>query len=325
MNLQFPRKSPPSEVSMKTPPFRAWYRPKTILIVSDLTEHPARTLQTIGKFRRAGAKLFLLSLQRPGYAVSGTENAFPLLLNHGFGSQELPADDTRRAVLWTEILSEATILGNSSLEQLPQIAESIGADIVLLIAPDIRATPLNAPRFDAGLVGSFEAPVLIFSRHVDLESWNRDGFHRVLVPINFGPGLAGQLRFACNFAQRYHCRLTVLHVFEGRGPVEHHWERTPVAVEARLPLADLKREGLLCPMEIAVSEGYPEQTIPHFNERKHFDLIIMGEPHFSVQRSFGHSVVESVTVEAHCPVVIIGQRRKRGPTAVESAFRLTSA
>jgi nucleotide-binding universal stress UspA family protein len=310
---------------MKTHSFRGWYRPKTILVVSDLSEHPARTLQTIGKFRRAGAKLFLLSLQRPGYAMSGSETAGPSMLNHGFRSQEPSPDDTRRAVLWAEILSEATILRNSRFEDVPQIAESIGADIVLLIAPASRATPLNAPSFDAAVLGSFEVPVLVFSRHVDLDSWYRDDFQRILVPVTFGPGLAGQLRFACSFARRYHARLTFLHVFEGRGPAEHHWERTPVAVEAKLPLAELKREGMLCPMEITVCEGYPEQAIARFNERKHYDLIIMGEPHFSVQRSFSHSVVESVTAEAHCPVVIIGQGHKTTSAAIESVSRLTSA
>jgi nucleotide-binding universal stress UspA family protein len=309
---------------MKTHSFRGWYRPKTILVVSDMSVHPARTLQTIGKFRRTGAKLFLLSLQRPAYALS-TESGFPLILNHGFRSQEPPAEDTRRALLWAEILSEATILRNCHFEQVPQIADSIDADIVLLVAPDNRATPLNATRFDAGLLGSFEAPVLVFSRHVDLDSWNRDDFHHVLVPVTFHPGLADQLRFACGFARHYHARLTVLHVFEGRGPVEHHWERTPIAVEARLPLADLKREGMLCPIEIAVCEGYPEQSIPRFNERKHYDLIIMGEPRLSMQRGFGHSVVESVTAEAHCPVVIIGQGRKTTVAAIEAVSGLTSA
>lgn len=309
---------------MKTHSFRGWYRPKTILVVSDMSVHPARTLQTIGKFRRTGAKLFLLSLQKPAYAVS-TESGFPLILNHGLRSQEAPSDDARRALLWAEILSEATILRSSGFEQVPQIADSIGADIVLLLAPDSRATPLNAPQFDAGLLGSFEAPVLVFSRHVDLDSWNRDNFHRVLVPVTFGPGLAGQLRFACSFARRYHARLTVLHVFEGRGPVELHWERTPVAIEARLPLEDLKREGMLCPMEIAVGDGYPEQAIPRFNERNHYDLIIMGEPRFSTQRSFGHSVIESVTTEAHCPVIIIGQGHKTTTARIEAVSTLTSA
>jgi nucleotide-binding universal stress UspA family protein len=293
--------------------------------VSSLSEHPARTLQTIGKFRRTGAKLFLLSLQRQVYGISRAETGFPSILNQGLRSQIPFADDTRRSLLWAEILSEAIILSSSHFEEVPQIANSISADIVLIVAPDSRAVPLNAQRFDAGLLGSFEAPVLIFSRLVDLDSWNRDAFDRILVPVTFGPGLAGQLRFACSFARRYHARLTVLHVFEGRGPVGHPWERTPVAVEARLPLADLKREGMLCPMEIAVSEGYPEQAIPRFNERKHYDLIIMGEPRFPPQRSFGHSVVESVAAEANCPVVIIGQGSKTTSGAIESVPVLTSA
>jgi nucleotide-binding universal stress UspA family protein len=310
---------------MKTHSFRAWYRPKTILVVSDLSEHPARTLQIIGRFRRPGAKLFLVPLQRPAYAFGGRENVFSLILDPGFRPQEPPADDARLAVLWAEILSEATILRTSRFEQVPQIVESIAADIVLLIAPDRRATLLNAPHFDAGVLGSFEPPILVFSRRADLDSWYSDDFHRVLVPITFGPGLARQLRFACSFARHYHARLNVLHVFEGRGRVEHHWERTPVSVEARLPLANLKRERILCPMEITVYEGYPEQAIPRFNERRRCDLIIMGGPNLSAQRSSGHSVVDSVTAEALCPVVIIGQSRKTTAAGIQSVPKLTSA
>src|SRR5579862_1381732 len=41
--------SPIARRTMKTHSFRAWYRPKKILIVSDMSEHPVRTLEVISK------------------------------------------------------------------------------------------------------------------------------------------------------------------------------------------------------------------------------------------------------------------------------------
>jgi hypothetical protein len=73
--------------------------------------------------------------------------------------------------------------------------------------------------------------------------------------------------------------LTVLHVFENRETDEQPWARTPVAVEAKLPITELKHEGILCPMEISVCEGYPARQILNFLERKPHDLIIMGGRH----------------------------------------------
>jgi nucleotide-binding universal stress UspA family protein len=216
-------------------------------------------------------------------------------------------------------------LNSAQFEQVPALAESIDADIVVLVAPDSRFTQCFAASFDIGLLGSLEVPVLIFGKHMDLSSWAHNEFHSILLPVSFGPGLADQLRFACRLARHHHARLTVLHVFETRGPSGHPWERTPVAVENNLPLADLKREGILCPMEITVCEGYPEQAILRFNERKHHDLIVLGGPRPYALRRFGHSIVEGVMAQAHCPIVMIGQPIEAGAATIESLSEISSA
>jgi hypothetical protein len=302
---------------MRTGSVRAWYRPKKILIVSDMSEHPARTLEVITKVQGTGARLFLVPLHKPTYG--------PHLPFDDKQAGKSPLDDTHQALLWAEILSEATVLKSARLLQVPELAESVKADIVILVASSGGFTQLNAGQFEIGLLGSLDIPILVFGRQMDLTSWNYNDFHSILMPITFGLGLAYQLRFACRLASHYRAHLTLLHVFEGRRPDECHWERTPVAVESKLPISDLKREGILCPMEIAVCEGYPEQAILRFNDRKHHDLIILGTSRSWTQREFRRSVVEGVTTQADCPIVVIGRTVGTTPAAIEAASRLTSA
>jgi nucleotide-binding universal stress UspA family protein len=312
---------------MKTGSFRAWYRPKTILVVSDVSEHPAHTLQAITQLRATGARLFLLPLRKSGYETRSAEGGLTcLVFDHGSDPAEPSPDDTRRALLWAEILSDATVLKSARLEQVPAITESIHADIVVVVSPDSSSTRFSTASFEFDLLGSVQAPILVFGKYMDISSWNSKTFRSVLLPITFGPGLACQFRFACRFASHYQARLTVLHVFESRGTNEHSWERTPVAVEARLPIPDLKREGILCPMEIAVCEGYPERAILRFNERKHHDLMIMGCPRAGTLRTrFGHSVVRGVIAEARCPVLVIGRGIETDPAIDEPESLLTRA
>jgi nucleotide-binding universal stress UspA family protein len=312
---------------MKTGSFRAWYRPRTILVVSDVSEHPAHTLQAITQLRATGARLFLLPLRKSNYETRGAEGGLSyLVFNHESNLAEPSPDHTRRALLWAEILSDATVLKSAPLEQVAAIAESIHADIVVVVSPDSSSTRFSMASFEFDLLGSVQVPILIFGKYTDISSWSTKSFRSILLPITFGPGLASQFRFACQFARRYQARLTVLHVFESREPNGHSWERTPVAVEARLPISELKRERILCPMEIAVCEGYPERAILRFNERKHHDLIIMGCPRSEpLRRRFGHSVVRGVIAEARCPVLVIGGAVEAHPASAEPESLLTRA
>jgi nucleotide-binding universal stress UspA family protein len=304
---------------MRPGSFRAWYRPRKILIVSDMSEHPDRTLEAITKVRGTGARLFLLPLQKPRYGVGTAGRGLSHLAFNDRKTVEPLLENTRQHRLCAEILSQTTVLNSARLLQVPELAESVGADIIILVAPDSGFTQLNTVPFEIGLLGSLEVPILIFGKHMDLSSWKHNNFYRILLPVTFGPGLLCRLRFACRLACRYHARLTVLHVFESHISTESPWERTPVAVEGKLPKSQLRRERILCPMEITVCEGYPERAILRFSELRHHDLIIMGGPR---RRQFGHSVVHDVIADAHCPVLVLGSAIETPCASIESASKL---
>jgi len=213
------------------------------------------------------------------------------------------------------------------MERVPALAESLGADQVVLTTPAIgfaRFRTLKGAEND--LLRSLTVPILIFGVRQDPSPWTGSGFRRILLPITLGPHLGFQLRFACRFARRHRGRVTVLHVFESGGKNERTWERTPVAVEGKLPISELKREGILCPLEITVCEGYPARKILSFNENRPHDLIIMGGPSRSNSiYSMGHSLAEAVIAEARCPVLMLGSAIGSDSVSVEPIPQVTLA
>jgi nucleotide-binding universal stress UspA family protein len=234
---------------------------------------------------------------------------------------------TRQAFLWAEILSEVTVVKNTPIERIPAFADSLAAELVVFTTPAVGLIRFRTGSgFETDLFASLAVPILIFNARTNLNVWNGKEFRKILLPITFGPDLGFQLRFACRFARRYHGRVTVLHVFENRERDEQPWARTPVAVEAKLPIPELKQEGILCPMEIAVCEGYPARQILNFHERKTHDLIIIGGRHHSNSvRGLGQGVAEAVIAEARCPVLILGGAIESVPASIESDSQLTLA
>ncbi len=184
-----------------------------------------------------------------------------------------------------------------------------GAELVVFTTPAVGLIRFRTGNgLETDLFATLTVPILIFNVRTNMNAWNGREFRKILLPIAFGPDLGLQLRFACRFARRYHGRVTVLHVFEDSGTDEQPWERTPVAVEAKLPISELKHEGILSPLEIAVSEGYVARQILNFHERKGYDLIIMGGPRQgNPTRGLGHGVTEAVIAEARCPVLMLGR------------------
>ena len=167
-------------------------------MVSDVSEHPAHTLQAITQLRATGARLFLLPLRKSNYETRGAEGGLSyLVFNHESNLAEPSPDHTRRALLWAEILSDATVLKSAPLEQVAAIAESIHADIVVVVSPDSSSTRFSMASFEFDLLGSVQVPILIFGKYTDISSWSTKSFRSILLPITFGPGLASQFRFAC--------------------------------------------------------------------------------------------------------------------------------
>jgi nucleotide-binding universal stress UspA family protein len=307
---------------------RRWCKPRMILVISNRSENPAHTLEVVTRLRATRAKLFLVQLPGTVDTMHGPVHDLPSLVtdtpttadgNSGYGA--------RQAFLWAEILSEVTVVKNMPIERIPAFAESLAAELVVFTTPAVglfRFRDGNGIATD--LFASLAVPILVFTARTITNGWNGREFRKILVPMKFGPDLGFQLRFACRFARRYHGRVTVLHVFENRATNGQAWERTPAAIEAKLPITELKHEGILCPMEMVVSEGYPARQILNFHERQSHDLIILGgrRPRYSV-RGLGHGVAETVIGEARCPVLILGGANESVPASLESDSQLTLA
>jgi nucleotide-binding universal stress UspA family protein len=297
------------EVSMTTNFLRRWSRPKVILIISTLTESPAHTLRVVSGLRTTGAKLFLVQLPAPSYGVAPPRPNIPFLVTAPPSSAEQRSwNGAGQAFLWAEILSEVTVLRNMPVERMPALVDSLAADLVVLTAPEIGRMPFRMGNsVEVDLFGTVPVPIMICGVRMSMDAWSGRDLRKILVPVNFGPDMELYLRFACRFARHHHGRLTVLHVFANSESNLLSWERTPVAVETKLPIQEMKREGIMCPIEIAVSEGYPEPKILAFNERKPHDLIIMGgPPKRGARHGSGASVTESVMAAARCPVLVLG-------------------
>ena len=307
---------------------RRWCKPRMILVISNRSENPAHTLEVVTRLRATRAKVFLVQLPGPINTMRGPGHDLPSLVTDA----ETTADGhlaygTRQAFLWAEILSEVTVVKNTPIERIPAFADSLAVDLVVFTTPAVGLIRFRAGNgFETDLFASLAVPILIFNARTNMNGWNGREFRKILLPITFGPDLGFQLRFACRFARRFHGRVTVLHVFENLETDEQPWARTPVAVEAKLPITELKHEGILCPMEIAVCEGYPARQIVNFHERKPHDLIIMGGRHHSNSvRGLGHGVAATVIAEARCPVLILGSAIESVPASLESDSQLTLA
>ncbi len=307
---------------MKTNSLRRWARPKVILVISTLTESPAHTLRVISGLRRTGARLYLAQLPPSDHAIFPTGRGIPFLLMAAPKSFGLQGGNGRgQEFLWAEILSEVTVLKNTPAERISALADSLGADQVVLTTPEIGRLPFRT-RDNAieDLFGTLPVPMLVFGPCMNLTSWSGHDLRHILVPVSLGPNLELLMRYACRFARRHHGRLTVLHVFDRREANTKPWDHSAAAVEARLPIPQLKQEGIMCAMEITVSEGYPERKILAFNEQQVHDLILMGGPQCRTwSGSLGHSVSESVMAEARCPVLILGDAMMADSTRLAEA------
>lgn len=305
---------------MMTNSLRRWCRPKIVLVLSSLSETPAHTLQVVSGLRRIGARLFLVQLPVPD-DVRAPGRGLPFLVpNPRAVAENHDVNASRQAFLWAEILSEVTVLKNMHVHRIPALAETLGAEMVVLTMPMIGRIPFcDGHARETDLYDSLPVPIMVVGSRMDVGKWPGCEFRRILFPIAPGPDTAQHMRFACRFARRYHGRVTVLHVFDRRGVNEHPWERTPVALEAQLPISELKHEGIMCPMEVAVTEGYPAWKILRFNEERPHDLIILGRSGRStVTGAIGPSVAETVIGEARCPVLLLSRGMGSAARSTES-------
>jgi nucleotide-binding universal stress UspA family protein len=211
--------------------------------------------------------------------------------------------------LWAEVFSRVNVLKSALVEEIPALADALKVDLVVLAALDSGFASIRAVRFiEETLMTFLRVPLCIIGRHSDRKPWSENGIRRVLLPVSLPSDVRLRLRFACHLAESHHARLTVLHAFGSRRESVRPWERTPVAVEAQLPISELRRDGILCPIEVTVAEGDPATAIVKFDAIRKHDLIIMGTPGLADPAPrYGNRVVQTVISEAGCPVVVLGR------------------
>jgi nucleotide-binding universal stress UspA family protein len=286
-----------------------WCSPQTILIVTDLSETPARTLEVIRQAQATESKILLVHVTRTDFRESASHSYSFLVPKFVRSRLQTGSDEMRRAILWADLLSNVFVLKTTSAEEIPALAQSLKVDRVVLIRlGDSVARPRAGRSIEQDLMTSLTVPLCIMGRAMGTGLWSGTGIRKVLLPVSLQSNVGLHLRFACQLAQSHHARLTVLHAFGGHGTTERPWDRTPVAVEAQLPISDLKQEGILCPMEVAVCEGDPGRAILKFDATKQHDLIIMGGPgRETPPHIYRNGAVHNVIAEARCPVIVLGR------------------
>lgn len=286
-----------------------WCSPQTILIVTDFSEAPGRTLEVVRHAQVTEAKVLLVHVVRTDLRESaGRGHPFlvPKLAQRGTPTW---SDDMRSALLWADLLSNVSVLKSTPPEEIPALAESLKVDrVVLTKLGDSVARPRAGRSVEQNLMTSLKVPLYIMGGVLGTGLWSGKGIRRVLLPISLDSNVGLHLRFACQLAQSHQARLTVLHAFGSTGTNERPWERTPVAVEAQLPISELKQEGILYPMEVTVCEGDPARAILKFDETRQHDLIIMGGPgRDTLPHIYRNGAVHNVIAGARCPVIVLGR------------------
>ena len=286
-----------------------WCGPQTILIVTDLSEPPARTLEVVRQAQATEAKILLVHVTRTDLRENASRSHTFLVPNLAHGGAQTWSDETRRALLWADLLSNVVVLKSTSAEEIPALAQSLKVDRVVLIRlGDSVARPRAGRSIEQDLMTSLTVPLCIMGRAMGTGLWSGTGIRKVLLPVSLQSNVGLHLSFACQLAQSHHAGLTVLHAFGAHGTTERLWDRTPVAVEAQLPISALKQEGILCPMEIVVREGDPARAILTFDATKQHDLIIMGGPgRETPPHIYRNGAVHNVIAEARCPVIVLGR------------------
>ncbi len=294
---------------MECKALRGWCSPQTILIVTDLSEAPARTLEVVRQVQATEAKILLVQVIRTDLRESAGRSHPFLLPRFERNKVRTESDDWQHALRWASLLTNVVVLKSTSAEQIPALAQSLKVDRVVLIKlGDSVARPRTGRSVEQDLMTSLTMPLCIMSGSMGTGLWNETGIRRVLLPISLQSNFGLNMRFACRLAQSHQARMTVLHAFGGRGRTDCPWEPTPLAVEAHLPISELWQEGILCPMAVAVREGDPAKAILEFDAAKQHDLIIMGGPsRDTLPHTYRAGVVHNVIAGARCPVIVLGR------------------
>ena len=310
---------------MKYKAFQRWCKPKSILIVAELSTHPARIQQVIQQVRAPGVRIMLVSVLRRDNLGQNPGRALPMVAPQAsLRFTEASTVGLRRSLQWGAPMSGVEVLKSTTVDQIPGLAYSLNVDRVVSVALGNGPMPmrLSVP-IEEELIDSLRIPLCIMGGRPETKSWCNDEIRRILLPVSFESDLKLHFRFASQLALAHQARLTVLHVFRNQERSLHSWERTPVAVQSQLPIVELMRDGLLCPMEVTVAEGDPASAILKLNAKRQHDLIVMGSPAGCSDRDGG--VLQTVMFGARCPLIVLGRCIDASQGSIGSVTRAGSA
>jgi hypothetical protein len=292
---------------MSLKPFSEWCTPETILVLARATDEPARVLSAMRHSGAGAARVLLaqLSTQPRGNMTASfrPRRVLPWPANREFAPSSVPID---RAVTWSEVASQCFFISSVSLHDLPTLVRAFRIGRVVLTA-GAGSEPADGKSIEEMLLETLDVPLWIVGPNVRPRSDANPQVERILFPIVFAPGLQDSLQFACQYTRVRRGKLTLLHIFDMRGAGCAPEDRTPFAIQSRLPLKPLFRSGPPCAMDVAVRQGEFGQELVHFNEQRPHDVILMdGFP--------SGPAIRQVLFQAACPVFMF---RAANPVSAE--------
>lgn len=278
---------------------------KTILHPTDFSPHAETALDHAVGFARAyDAELHVLNVQVP------------------FSLPSFPIDETAAEVEARAALDDIRIEGarverhvRRGLAPAPGIidyADEIGADLVVMGSHGRRGVRrLLLGSVTEEVVREGNAPVLTVHEEAKAP---REGYSRILVPVDFSPRTAPQLERAADLARRFDSALDVVHVIDPPTMPDLYvpFERlvvdiggtTEKAMEELAELTESLRGEFDVTTEVLVGRAAPE--IADHAESTDVDLIVLPtHGHSGLDRVLLGSVAEGVLRRADCPVLIL--------------------
>lgn len=141
----------------------------------------------------------------------------------------------------------------------------------------------------------------------------------IMVPVDFSASSEAAVDYSIKVARRARARLVLLHAvylnLTPYGPANPAWLRSALCREALQKMegimARARRENV--PAISVIEEGAPTQVIARAAKRWQADLIVMASGERSGwSRFFGRQILEKVTREAECPVMVIHRDARKG-------------
>jgi nucleotide-binding universal stress UspA family protein len=147
------------------------------------------------------------------------------------------------------------------------------------------------------------------------------GRPEIMVPVDFSTTCDGAVEYAIKVARRARARLILLHAVHLNltpyGPANPAWLRSALCREALQKMQGIMAQAHCqgVPAISVIEQGAPASVIARAARRWKIDLIVMvSQKRSRWARFFGQKIVEKVTRDAGCPVMVIHPEANKGAT-----------